>query len=461
MPHPAANTAPLTRKTWSVGTLTYTAGGLAILFGWLLWGDFAWSMKERSVISVVQLLLRKFEASDMLTGVLIGTLPAAIGMVLGPIISYRSDRHRGRWGRRIPYLVLTTPPAALAMVGLAYSPELGRLLHEGLGARSHGLNPSILVCFGLFWTLFEFATVAANAVFGGLINDVVPQPFLGRFYGLFRALSLIAGMIFNYWMLGKAETHYQWLFIGIAVLYGGGFTMMCLKVKEGAYPPPPPSGEATGERGFIESTRAYCRECFTHSYYLWVFVALMLANLAFMPVNLFSVFFAKSVQMNMDTYGKYLALSYSISLALSYVLGSMADRFHPLRVGIGALVLYAVVALWGGIFATGPGSFAIALIAHVVLSGTFFTATASIGQRLFPRSTFAQFASAAALVLALGSMLLPPLVGKLLDLTAHNYRYTFFVGFGLAVLAVMASLVVHRRFMGLGGPKNYVAPERL
>ena len=26
------------RRTWSTGTLTYTAGGLALLFAWLLWG---------------------------------------------------------------------------------------------------------------------------------------------------------------------------------------------------------------------------------------------------------------------------------------------------------------------------------------------------------------------------------------------------------------------------------------
>ena len=34
------------------------------LFCWLLWGDFAWSMKERSIGSVVQLVLRQMGASD-------------------------------------------------------------------------------------------------------------------------------------------------------------------------------------------------------------------------------------------------------------------------------------------------------------------------------------------------------------------------------------------------------------
>jgi hypothetical protein len=43
--------------------------------------------------------------------------------------------------------------------------------------------------------------VIANAVFGGLINDVVPPALIGRFFGLFRAVSLLAGIIFNFWQV--------------------------------------------------------------------------------------------------------------------------------------------------------------------------------------------------------------------------------------------------------------------
>ncbi|HNC25256.1 MAG TPA: MFS transporter, partial [Opitutaceae bacterium] len=72
-----------TRREWRAGTLTYSAGALAILFVWLLWGDFAWQLKERSVAPIVQIMLRKFEASDFLTGFFLLSLPSAIGLVLG------------------------------------------------------------------------------------------------------------------------------------------------------------------------------------------------------------------------------------------------------------------------------------------------------------------------------------------------------------------------------------------
>ena len=83
------------QKLWRIDTLTYTTAGLVVLFSWLLWGDFAWSMKERSVSKVLALLLKTFHASDFVTGVLLLSLPAAITLFLAPIISYRSDRHRG------------------------------------------------------------------------------------------------------------------------------------------------------------------------------------------------------------------------------------------------------------------------------------------------------------------------------------------------------------------------------
>jgi len=456
--NPSQLHSKIPNKVWRVGTLNYTTVGLFILFFWLLWGDFAWSLKERSVPPVLQLLLKKFGSSDTLAGMLIGSLPGVFTIILGPIISYKSDRHRGPLGRRIPFLLVTAPIAALAMLGLAFSPVIGQYLHQGLGSRSPGLDSSILIFFALFWTLFEVSTIIANAVFGALINDVVPQAVLGRFYGAVRALSLIAGMIF-FWKFGKAESHAVSILIGIGALYGIGITLMCLKVKEGEYPLPPPQTHQ-GIGGFLDAARGYFRECFGIPYYWWFFGMIALSWAAFGPVNLFCVFFAKSINMNMDIYGKCVGLSYFISLGLAYPLGSLADRFHPLRVGIVALGLYAMVTLWGGLFARDSWTFEIALVAHGALSGTWLTATASIGQRLLPKPAFARFSSATGIVINLVGIIVSPAVGIFLDYTHHVYRYTFLISSGLAMLALLTSLVLHRKFMALGGPKNYVAPDR-
>lgn len=98
-------------------------------------------------------------------------------------------------------------------------------------------------------------------------------------------------------------------------------------------------------------------------------------------------------------------------------------------------------------------------MAHGVVAGSWATCTASIGQRLLPKGEFAQFDSARGMILSFGFMLLAPAVGYFLDHVHHNYRYTFFVGFGLTLTALLASLVLQSKFMALGGPENYVAPE--
>ena len=227
------------RELWHAGTLTYTTGGLVILFCWILWGDFAWSMRDRLLGPIMPLLLKKFGASDTLIALLLSSLPAGMSAILSPIVSYRSDRRRGRWGRRIPYILTATPMAALFMVGLAYSQTIGGLIHQALGARSPGLVTLTLAVFAMFSVGFDFAAIVTGSVFGALINDVVPRSFLGRFYGLFRVLDLGAGIVFSYWLIGAAATHSQWVFAAIALLYGVGVVMMCLMVKEGEYPPPP------------------------------------------------------------------------------------------------------------------------------------------------------------------------------------------------------------------------------
>jgi MFS family permease len=446
------------KKIWTTGTLKYTAAGLVVLFLWLLWGDFAWQLKERSVTPVSMLLLKRFQASDMFVGLLIGSLPAALGMILGPMVSVRSDRYRSRWGRRIPFLLIPTPIIMGAMYGLAFTPKLGAYFHTSLGESSPGLNLCTLAAFAIFWTIFELATVTANAVVGGLINDVVPQPVIGRFFGLFRAVSLMDGIIFNYFLIGKAEQYYFWIFVGIGTFYGVGFTLMCLMVKEGDYPPPETPPPPQKRRAF-HGIRTYMRECFAHRYYLWVFIATTLCQLSFAPVNSFSVFFAKSVSMNMDVYGKYIAFCYVCSLLLAYPLGSLADRFHPLRVGMVAIGLYAVTALWGAFYAIDPGSFGIGLVLHTILSGTYFTSMASIGQRLFPKLKFAQYASAAGVMLATFTAVVPPVMGAILDLSGHVYRYTFLASFILGTLGLFSLIHVYRQFLKHGGPKGYVAPE--
>ncbi|MDR1282772.1 MAG: MFS transporter, partial [Opitutaceae bacterium] len=256
---PASDQAPAKPpRAWKAGTLTYTSGGLVVIFFWLLCGDFAWSMRDRSVGPMSQWYLNHLKVPNLLFGLLMISFPAFVGMILAPIISVKSDRHRGRRGRRIPFLLATTPVAALGMTGIGLTPILAQQVHRLFPGQSETVIA--VVCFGVFWAVFEFAAVAAQPVFNGLVNDVVPKSLLGRFYGLFRAVSLIDGMIFNYWIMGKAPGHFTLILCIIDVFYGTAFMWVCLKVKEGDYPPPAPGPSSSTHTGINGFWRGFFRE---------------------------------------------------------------------------------------------------------------------------------------------------------------------------------------------------------
>lgn len=423
---------------WEVGTLSYCRASLSILFFWLLGGDFAINLRGCAIGPLTQLLLKEHHASDALVGLLMTSLPCGIGVILGPWLSVLSDRHRGPRGRRIPFLLIGTPFATLAPLGIAVSPLLGRVLDTALSSHSPGYHPCVLIVFVFFLLIFDVANGFTGAGFGGLVNDVVPRPVMGRFQGLFRAVGLLAGVLFNYFLMGGVEKYSSWLFAGTAAIYGLGMYLVCFQVREGDYPPPPP--HAPNPWAGIST---YFRECYSHRFYLLVFTTLCVTGLAFAPVNSFSIFYAKSIGMSMGSYGKYLALTYICSFVLAYPFGSFADRYHPLGIGVICMACYTVIVLLAGFFATDTLTFAIAFVLHGVLSGCYASATASLTQRLYPKEKFAQFAAAGGVFGTPFWMILPPLVGVLLDWSGHVYRYTFLMSGILGLIGTLCLAMLY------------------
>lgn len=453
---PVATAGTSRNRVWRVGTLVYSGGGLAALYGWLLWGDFSWQLKDRTG-PIVQVMLGQFKASDFLTALFMMAVPAVITMTIGPLFGYWSDNYRSPWGRRIPFLLVTTPISGLALMGVGCAPVIGRWFHALLGWSAGSLNPTILAVMAVFWTCFEIATVTANTIFSGLINDVVPRELIGRFYGLFRVISLGVGILIFYQVMGLSKAHYLVILVALGGVYVAGFSLMCVKVKEGDYPAPRTDGPR-GLAGVLGTTKTLARDCFAHPYYLRVFAFMALAVTSFIPINLYMVFASERFGVSLDRYGKYMALIFAISLVVAYPLGWMADRFHAARVGLGCLTLYAAAMGVGFFYVSGPISFGIMLVAHGVLSVCYNTGVSALGQMLFPKDKFAQFAAAASFMSSLASIVASPLVGLLLDWLDRDYRYTFGLSCLLAVVGLWLGLVVYRRFRALGGPDHYVAP---
>lgn len=260
---------------------------------------------------------------------------------------------------------------------------------------------------------------------------------------------------FNYFLMGTVDAHYAAIFIVVGVIYGIGYGMICLRVREGEYPPVPPGEHRDGLLAMFHS---YRKECFAHPYYLMLFISGCLAGSSFGPFNSFGILYARSLGVDSGAYGKLVAYSFIISMVIAYPIGLLADRFHPIRIGIGSLALYLGVCIWGGIYGVSKPMFIIAFIGHTVVSGMYVTGTMSSSQRLLPKAKFAQFGAAGGLVGALFGLVVSPLVGIILDWTGSDYRFTFVIGGVFAAIGLVGNFVVLRYYKALGGDAAYVAP---
>lgn len=87
-----------------VGALRYSLGALKAVFIWMLWGDFCATIYSVVWNNFLPLYLHDLHASNTLIAFVGSGIGGACNVLLLPNFSIWSDRHRGRWGRWIPFL---------------------------------------------------------------------------------------------------------------------------------------------------------------------------------------------------------------------------------------------------------------------------------------------------------------------------------------------------------------------
>lgn len=454
------------------GTLTYTRAGLFALFGWMLWGDFCFSLMGDIWKNILPLVLKSNGAPNTVTALVITTIPQAMNFLLNPVISTASDRHRSKRGRRIPFLLYSAPFISLFLVLLGFSQELGGLLHVLLGEFSPDLTPA-MVTVGLICVLivcFMFFDLFVATVFYYLFNDVVPPAFIGRFLGCYRVIGGLAGALFNFFIFKYATTHTSVIFLGGALLYLTAFLLLGLNVKEGNYPPPDPM---SGKKGFsFEIVKTYFQECFSHRIFRLVFVYSALSGVSG-ATNVFLIFMAFSIGLTIEEVGKVAAVVGIVTVVLSYPMGAMVDRVHPLRVKFFVQVAFCVVTLMKCIFLFYDFPREVAFWIYVALAGVAIPLQAANAaaampmlMRLFPHERFGQFCAANAMCNALGLVIGGVLAGITLDTLKHifatsgdyYYRFVPVWSFFFMAAAAVATLLIFREWKKLGGDKDYQPP---
>lgn len=441
---------------YTVGTLVYTKAGLLSLFSWLLWGDFVYSLMESVMPSLLPLILKQHGASNKAIAIIVSTIAAAANAVMNPIISYRSDRFRSRWGRRRPFIVVTTPMVVLFLAAIPFGPEILQFVSRSAWmAHLLSLSPvtPVLLIFGILVVGFQVFNMFVSSVYYYLIPDVVPEQLLGRFYGLFRVFGVAAGFVFSYFIFGHAETWTRQIFVTLSVLYGICILLMCWRVKEGEYPPP--LAEAHGH--WFDGIRNYAKECFGHSYYWWVFLAYACFGWAG-ACNVFGVFFGRDeMHLTLDLMGKVGAYTSVMLILLTYPFGVILDRWGSQKTLIVNQLVIAVTAVLAFYLITGKVSFIVWSVVRSVPGSLAGLAMMKWTVDVYPRDRYGQFGSAGALFSSIGAILLGPVAGWYIDWVGI-YRYMFVWNAAFTLLGTIATWVVYKRWKAFGGPDNYQAP---
>ncbi|WP_092268831.1 MULTISPECIES: MFS transporter [unclassified Duganella] len=361
----------------------------------MLIGDLGWSLRERSVQELFKVHLMRFSQDATLLNILIGAMPALIALTLGPLIGAWSDRTRSRFGRRIPFIFGTAVVSTFGMLGMAFSSSLAGL--------------------AVSWTVFEMATIVGNPLFIALINDTVPRPVLGRFFGAFRIVSLATGAgFFALFFRNDLVSVFQPLLVAITVVYMGCMLLVCWRVREPSYAAPPRTGWRLMQPGDEQWGR--------------LFAAVSVGAVAVLPININALNASAQFGADAGDFGSAIALTYAISILLAWPLGWLADRYHPLRVGAAVLSAYALCMLVAWRVVDERTGFLVALIVHGVLAGCFLTGTVSLLPALLPRERFSQLAAISASLTALMVVVSTVGLGALLDATGRDYRLLYLAG---------------------------------
>ena len=379
-------------------------------------------MMEALTPTLLPLMLKNHNASNLTIGLLVGSLPSLLNFIINPIVSTSSDRTRSRWGRRIPYLLFSSPFVVLFLILLGWSDRIGLWFHHLAFGPGGSPAKTIIVVIAVFAIAYQVFNLFIASVFYYLFADVVPTQFLGRFMALFRVAGTCAGFVFNLLVLPHADTHLPWIFTIVALLYLVSFLLMCLHVKEGEYPPPEPVKNRS-PFGFVS---VYVRECFSIPFFLVYFLVMALNNASTVCRSMFNLLFAtRELHISLDQYGFIIAVGSGITIPLFYFVGLLVDKIHPIRVYMIGSVLIICMNIFGFFWVHSYATFSVVAIALAFVYMLQIASTLPLNMRLVPRDKYGQFSSAMAMVSSITLVLANAGGGWFIDRLGYQYIYVW------------------------------------
>ena len=418
-PNPVGVNVP--EPIYSVGTLVYNKRQLVILFVWLMWNDFGITLIE-AIGSLNGVMMRDHGATFTQMAML-GSIGGFITPWINPWVSTWSDRHRSKYGRRRPFLLIATPIFAFLMMAIPFMPDFFHYLEQfPVMARlfvhlpMNGPAFFIGVC-GLAAGMFNAVVLA---IFSYLYWDVVPESILGRFNSMKANVALIAGLVWSFFIYGLAEHHMKEVYVGTGIFSLTIYLLSVWKIKEGEYPEP----DVHTKGGAFAPIRAYFVECFSESFYLWIFVASLFYQLGNAGGWYQFNYLHYDLKLDLATLGwvdgwAKLATT-GFGLVLGFSIGAMTDRLKPVRLMAPSYFLLALIVFATYFFVHDKWTYLVAMTVRGLLNFVMGVIIGAFTVEVFPREKIGQFCSAQAVFYQFINNLANPFVGMLFDWLKNN-----------------------------------------
>jgi MFS family permease len=375
-------------------------------------GFFAIMLCASLYDAFVPIFLHKFIDKAWLIGFLM-TMDNYIGLVLQPLVGTLSDRTNTRFGRRMPYILVCMPIAAIAVCIIPNHWNLLTLLF-------------IIVLYNLIMSTFRSPTVA-------LMPDITPQPLRSKANGVINFMGG-AGAVITFLIGSKlysVNKAYPFYMAAAMLLIGAAVLFFNIKEKRDALVTP-------GEETAADAKKPGVRFRLPAKNVLVLLAAIFFWFIAYNAVSsFFSLYGQEYLHIAPEAAtGKLTFFSLSM-LVMAIPAGFIGTKLGKKKTILTGLVL--MISVFAGIFFTTD----ISVIGFLFIPAGVGWALININSYPFvvsmaPQGSIGSYTGLYYLSSSLAAIASPPLIGLLIDSLGYGVLFKYSVcGFILALIFLL------------------------
>jgi MFS family permease len=442
---------------WQVILVLLIGAGAIDGFMWYLYNTY------------IPLYLQGGNAAFQASMVGFGLSPSSVGIILildniaafllAPVIGAWSDGYRGRFGRRMPFVVATVPLAALALAVIPF-------IYQGIPASSSGNFTALLPLFIPFFVMLALVLIplaVARTPIDALVYDLAPSEdrTKARSLGIILATLLAIGLGIASSILYDINITLPYLLALVVTLVLVGLGVFTIKERKGsditAAEEAPGDKSETGLRRTMSIVRNF-PEANKRS------ILFMTANI-FLGMFGFSLIQAFISSYNVTVLGAEQAkagLPFMIAggtlMLCSFPAALLANRIGRKKTMLIGCLGWAVFALFIFLFPS-PGLF----IPLLVLLAAFYTlwyvnSYVTLIDAAPDDKTIGTMTALTAMANMAGMSVGPALTGFLIEASGNQYGMIFLAQAVVVALAFLALLPVQKGEMRPSG--GVVLPQQ-